>query len=84
MDPASSVESLDGETGPLVLVSSIQRHTRVLCLNRPQKRNALSQALIKSLLRGLSTADEDEDVRVIIITGAGLSFSGMCCKLYVF
>jgi enoyl-CoA hydratase len=50
-------------------------HVRRLTLNRPEKRNALSNDLRRELYAALEAADADPDVRVIIIRGAGSCFS---------
>lgn len=47
---------------------------RTLTLNRPEKRNALNAALIDALKRALREADADENLRAIIIRGAGKEF----------
>jgi enoyl-CoA hydratase/carnithine racemase len=47
---------------------------RVLTLNRPEARNALSGELISALYRGLLEADGDEGVRAIVVTGADPAF----------
>jgi enoyl-CoA hydratase/carnithine racemase len=47
---------------------------RVLTMNRPDKRNALNQALTQALLDGLQAAEADESVRSIVLTGAGPAF----------
>ena len=47
---------------------------RVLTMNRPDKRNALNQALTQALLDGLRLAEADESVRSIVLTGAGPAF----------
>ena len=44
---------------------------RVLTLNRPEKRNALDTALTRALLEALRATDEDDDVRAVVLTGAG-------------
>jgi enoyl-CoA hydratase len=44
-------------------------------LNRPEKRNALSNALRGELLEQLRRADGDDEVRVSILRGAGPCFS---------
>jgi len=46
-----------------------------IILNRPEKRNALSVDLLSELHRALAGAEDDEDVDVVIITGAGKAFS---------
>ena len=58
-----------------VLVDSPSAHVRRLTLNRPEKRNALSHALRSRLFELLREADADPEVRVIVIRGAGKSFS---------
>jgi hypothetical protein len=52
---------------------------KVLALNRPAKRNALSQALIVDLLDKLRDASQDNSVRAVIITGSTTFFCGMHC-----
>ena len=47
---------------------------RILTLNRPDKRNALNQALTESLLDALRAAEADDSVRSIVLTGAGVAF----------
>ena len=47
---------------------------RVLTLNRPAKRNALNAALTSALLEALRTADADDAVRCVVLTGAGVGF----------
>jgi enoyl-CoA hydratase len=44
-------------------------------LNRPEKRNAMSGELRRELFSVLETADVDDDIRVIILRGAGKCFS---------
>jgi len=43
-------------------------------LNRPEKRNALNDALIDSLKEALKKADTDENLRAVVIKGAGKDF----------
>ena len=43
-------------------------------LNRPEKRNALNDELIAGLRNALSRAHEDDEVRVIVVAGAGSDF----------
>jgi enoyl-CoA hydratase len=47
---------------------------RVLTMNRPEKLNALSGALVDSLSIGLAEAAERAETRVVILAGAGRSF----------
>lgn len=48
---------------------------RRITLNRPEKRNAIDNALRGELLEALQQADRDEKVRVSILRGAGQCFS---------
>ncbi|MBS1792472.1 MAG: enoyl-CoA hydratase/isomerase family protein [Acidobacteria bacterium] len=45
-----------------------------LTLNRPEKRNALNDALIDALKQSLTAADRDDRLRAIVIRGAGKDF----------
>lgn len=45
-----------------------------LTLNRPQARNALSQAMLEALLDALTALAEDKTARVVVIRGAGPAF----------
>lgn len=47
---------------------------RVLTLNRPEARNALSSKLIEELYHALDAADADAEVRAIVLTGADPAF----------
>jgi enoyl-CoA hydratase/carnithine racemase len=47
---------------------------RILTLNRPQSRNALSDALIAGLQTALQEADTDATVRVVVIAASGPVF----------
>jgi feruloyl-CoA hydratase/lyase len=52
-------------------------------LNRPDKRNAMNPALNASMVEVLEAVDADDDARVMVLTGAGESFSaGMDLKEY--
>lgn len=46
----------------------------LITMNRPQARNALSPAMIDSLVSAFHEADRDDAVKVIVITGAGNAF----------
>lgn len=56
-----------------VLVDTYGR-VRVLTLNRPEARNALSGVLISQLYAALIAADADADVSAIVITGTDPAF----------
>lgn len=60
-------------TDNVVLYSSDGAVARIT-LNRPEKRNALNDAVIAALKESLKSAAADKNVRVIVISGAGKDF----------
>lgn len=42
-----------------------------LTINRPQRRNALSSAMVDRLRAGLAEVESDAETRVVVLTGAG-------------
>jgi enoyl-CoA hydratase len=50
-------------------------HVVIITMNRPDKKNALSPAMIVGLADAYSYVDEDDDVRAAVLTGAGGAFS---------
>lgn len=53
---------------------SREEHVATITLDRPEARNAYSEAMVVSLLRALDQAEGDCEVRCVILTGAGKSF----------
>ncbi len=60
---------------PILLIDAPAPHVRRITLNRPNKRNALSNALRGELFAALEDGDRDPEVRVMILRGAGTCFS---------
>src|ERR1700751_3806108 len=60
-------------TEPLVLIAD-HGAVRLLTLNRPQARNALSRDLIRAIYTALTEADADDAVRAVVLTGADPAF----------
>lgn len=52
----------------------VSDHVAVITLHRPDRLNAFNQQLRVDLLAALEQADADDDVRVVIVTGAGRAF----------
>ena len=48
---------------------------RKLILNRPEFMNAFNNALYKAVGDSLKQAEQDADVAVVLLTGAGRAFS---------
>ncbi len=59
---------------PLVLVSQEDR-TAVLTLNRPEKKNAMNDALLEAFVAAVRSANADDEVRAIVVRGAGDCFT---------
>jgi enoyl-CoA hydratase len=57
-----------------VLLIETRGRVRLLTLNRPERRNALSYDLAQALRRAIIAADADPDVSLVAITGAGAAF----------
>ncbi len=57
-----------------VLELDTDGHTAILTLNRPEKLNALSSDLRDALTNTLDEVRQKDEIRVVIITGAGRGF----------
>jgi enoyl-CoA hydratase len=58
-----------------ILIDEPRPMIRRITLNRPEKRNALSNQLRGEILRAIEQADRDPAIRVSILRGAGTCFS---------
>src|SRR5579871_4114066 len=57
------------------LLQSREGQLGIVTLNRPERRNALSQELMEELIRFFDELGSDADVRVIVLATAGKVFS---------
>jgi len=57
------------------ILVEVERGRARITLNRPEKRNALSLALLEQLHEALWDADADREVHAVIVRGAGKCFS---------
>ena len=62
------------DTGTDDLLGEVDDGIAVLTLNRPERRNAFSPAMINALATSLAQLERDESVGVIVLTGAGGAF----------
>ena len=53
------------------LIIEHEEFIRILRINRPHRRNALSEALKMKMMNAILDAEEDPEVRVLVITGTG-------------
>ena len=56
------------------LIYEKRGHRATLTLNRPEKRNALNEKLTREFESAMLAAEDDDEVRVIVLRGAGLGF----------
>ncbi len=61
------------EEGSQVLYS-VEGAVALVTLNRPEKRNALNEEVIAELKTALLEADANENLRAVVLTGAGSDF----------
>jgi 2-(1,2-epoxy-1,2-dihydrophenyl)acetyl-CoA isomerase len=58
-----------------VVLSERQARVRWITINRPERRNALDRETILALRDALTECAQDEESRVVVLTGAGRAFS---------
>jgi enoyl-CoA hydratase/carnithine racemase len=75
--PQAFFELCPGEAGMADEVLKLERHDNfvTLTMNRAEKRNALNVALMKALDEAVSSIEGDNEIRAVIVRGAGSSFS---------
>jgi 2-(1,2-epoxy-1,2-dihydrophenyl)acetyl-CoA isomerase len=61
-------------TSEPILLQETQNGVRILRLNRPKKKNALSTELTAAIVRAVEEAASDDAVRVVAVTGQGGAF----------
>lgn len=72
--PQDSDSPLQDPTTPQTLRLTVGGCFATIELTRPDRRNALSPRSAQNLLSALSLIAEDEDVQVVVLTGAGGNF----------
>ena len=56
------------------IIYTKENHIATITLNRPEKRNAYSEVMVHELISAFADARDDNEVRVVILTGAGRGF----------
>ncbi len=56
------------------ILYTVEGAVALVTLNRPEKSNALNDALVQGLKDALRQADADESVRAVLVNGAGADF----------
>ncbi|MCC7047907.1 MAG: enoyl-CoA hydratase/isomerase family protein [Alphaproteobacteria bacterium] len=57
-----------------VLTEDAGDGVRIVTLNRPHRLNAINPELLEDLIAALQAADRDQEIRAIVLTGAGRAF----------
>lgn len=71
---SSAPESAADADAPVVLVEDSD-NVRILTMNRPERLNAFNQALFAGLADAFTEAAADDEVKVVVLTGAGRAFT---------
>ena len=56
------------------IIEELEDGILTITLNRPDRLNAWTETMAQELISALERADADDDVRVVIVTGAGRAF----------
>lgn len=56
------------------ILYEVGQHVATITLNRPDRMNAITRQLEEELFNAMQTAEQSDDVRVIVLTGAGRGF----------
>ena len=67
-------ESITSEISESELLYDVDGAVATLTINRPDRMNTISRRMLEELSQRLLEADQDSDVRVIVLTGAGRAF----------
>jgi 2-(1,2-epoxy-1,2-dihydrophenyl)acetyl-CoA isomerase len=62
------------DTGTDDLLARVEDGVAIVTLNRPERRNALTGAMLKALAGVLAGLEADDDVACVVLTGAGGAF----------
>jgi enoyl-CoA hydratase/carnithine racemase len=57
-----------------VVSLDLHQHVLTLTLNRPDKLNAFDRPMMDGLIAAFDRADDDDEVRAVVVTGAGRAF----------
>src|SRR5919109_4555256 len=57
------------------ILYDVQDNILKVTFNRPEKLNAFSRELVRETIEAFQLADADDEVHLIVVTGAGRAFS---------
>ena len=56
------------------ILYEVEDRILTLTLNRPDRLNAFTQTMLEELVDALDRSDADDEIRAVIVTGAGRGF----------
>ena len=56
------------------IIYEVSDHIATITLNRPDRLNAFTNVMMREIVDAFDCVDADDDVRVVIVTGAGRGF----------
>ncbi len=56
------------------LLYKVEQHVATITLNRPERMNSFDDQMVGEWADAIRSAQNDDDVRVVVITGAGRAF----------
>jgi 2-(1,2-epoxy-1,2-dihydrophenyl)acetyl-CoA isomerase len=62
------------DTGTTELLATVDDGVAVITMNRPERRNAVTQTMLDALGRTLAQVERDDEVGCVVLTGAGNAF----------
>jgi 2-(1,2-epoxy-1,2-dihydrophenyl)acetyl-CoA isomerase len=62
------------DTGTTELLATVEDGVAVITMNRPERRNAVTQMMLEALGRTLAQVELDDEVGCVVLTGAGGAF----------
>src|SRR6201986_2549771 len=72
--PTADIREIKVDTGTDELLCVVRDRVRIITLNRPEVRNAMSDTLTPALRTMIRTCGENPEVGVLLLTGAGTAF----------
>jgi enoyl-CoA hydratase/carnithine racemase len=73
-EPAPASPGPTADIGPEQIVTDVADRILTITLNRPERLNAWTGQMGRELIEAFDRADADDEVRAIVVTGAGRGF----------
>jgi enoyl-CoA hydratase/carnithine racemase len=73
-EPAPAASASAGDSQFEQITTDLADHVLTITLNRPERLNAWTATMARELIEAFDRADADDEVRAIVVTGAGRGF----------